>query len=59
VEAASAAGARSVLVPTPATRAEEIAAAPEVAGDLTAAVDLLLGPAPAAAPPRVAAGGTP
>jgi HAD superfamily hydrolase (TIGR01662 family) len=58
VEAASAAGARSVLVPTPATRAEEIAAAPEVAGDLTAAVELLLGPAPAAAA-RVAAGGPP
>jgi histidinol-phosphate phosphatase family protein len=55
VEAASAAGARSVLVPTPATRAEEVAGAPQVAGDLTAAVDLLLGPVPAAGPPRVAA----
>jgi HAD superfamily hydrolase (TIGR01662 family) len=44
VEAASAAGARSVLVPTPATRAEEVADAPEVAPDLRAAVDLLLGP---------------
>jgi HAD superfamily hydrolase (TIGR01662 family) len=44
VEAASAAGARSVLVPTPATRAEEVAGAPEVASDLGAAVDLLLGP---------------
>jgi histidinol-phosphate phosphatase family protein len=47
VEAASAAGARSVLVPTRATRAEEVAGAPVVARDLTAAVDLLLGPAPA------------
>jgi histidinol-phosphate phosphatase family protein len=55
VEAASAAGARAVLVPTPATRAEEVAAAPEVAGDLAEAVDLLLGPAPAAA----ATGGAP
>ena len=45
VQAASAAGARSVLVPTAATRAEEVAAAPEVASDLGAAVDLLLGPA--------------
>ena len=44
VEAASAAGARGVLVPTAATRAEEVAAAPEVAADLGAAVDLLLGP---------------
>jgi histidinol-phosphate phosphatase family protein len=44
VEAASAAGARSVLVPTAATRAEEVAVAPEVAPDLGAAVDLLLGP---------------
>jgi histidinol-phosphate phosphatase family protein len=48
VEAARAAGARPVLVPTPATRAEEVAAAPEVAGDLTEAVDLLLGPEQAA-----------
>jgi histidinol-phosphate phosphatase family protein len=44
VRAALAAGARAVLVPTPATRAEEIAAAPLVAGDLEAAVELLLGP---------------
>jgi hypothetical protein len=35
-----------VLVPTAATRAEEVAAAPEVAADLPAAVDLLLGRAP-------------
>ena len=43
VEAARAAGARAVLVPTPATRPEEVAAAPEVAEDLEAAVDLLMG----------------
>jgi histidinol-phosphate phosphatase family protein len=44
VEAARAAGARAVLVPTAVTRAEEVAAAPVVAPDLPAAVDLLLGP---------------
>jgi histidinol-phosphate phosphatase family protein len=43
VEAALAAGARPVLVPTPATRTEEVDGAPEVAPDLGAAVDLLLG----------------
>jgi len=43
VGAALAAGARPVLVPTPATRPEEVAAAPEVAPDLEAAVDLVLG----------------
>jgi histidinol-phosphate phosphatase family protein len=42
VAAARAAGARPVLVPTAATRPEEVAAAPEVAPDLGAAVDLLL-----------------
>ncbi|WP_018503907.1 HAD family hydrolase [Parafrankia discariae] len=36
--AAAAVGARGVLVPTPATRREEIAAAPEVAPDLLAAL---------------------
>lgn len=46
VEAAAAAGARGVLVPTPQTRAEEIDAAREVAADLEQAVTLLLqGPA--------------
>jgi histidinol-phosphate phosphatase family protein len=45
VEAARAAGARAVLVPTPRTRAEEVAAAPEVAPDLEAAVELLIGEA--------------
>ena len=45
VEAARAAGARSVLVPTGVTRAEEVAAAPEVAADLLAAVELVLGAA--------------
>lgn len=43
VEAARAAGARGVLVPTPVTRWEEIDAADEVAPDLPAAVELLLG----------------
>ena len=42
VQAAHAAGARAVLVPTPRTRREEVAAAPEVAPNLGAAVDLLL-----------------
>ncbi|WP_311931738.1 HAD-IIIA family hydrolase [Microbispora sp. H11081] len=41
--AARAAGARGILVPTPVTLPEEVAAAPEVAADLTAAVDLVLG----------------
>jgi histidinol-phosphate phosphatase family protein len=49
VEAALAAGARGVLVPTPVTRAEEVSAAPEVAADLLAAVELVLG-APEARP---------
>jgi histidinol-phosphate phosphatase family protein len=43
VEAARAAGARGVLVPTPRTRPAEVAAAPEVARDLHEAVELLLG----------------
>jgi histidinol-phosphate phosphatase family protein len=43
VEAARAAGARAVLVPTAVTRAEEVAAAPAVAPDLLAAVELALG----------------
>jgi histidinol-phosphate phosphatase family protein len=42
VEAARAAGARGVLVPTVRTRREEVQAAPEVAPDLPAAVELLL-----------------
>jgi histidinol-phosphate phosphatase family protein len=42
VEAGLAAGARAVLVPTAATRPEEVASAPAVAADLGAAVDLLL-----------------
>jgi HAD superfamily hydrolase (TIGR01662 family) len=40
--AAGAAGAFGVLVPTSVTRADEIAAAPAVAGDLNGAVDLIL-----------------
>jgi histidinol-phosphate phosphatase family protein len=43
VEAARAAGARGVLVPTPVTRPEEVAAALEVAADLLEAVELVLG----------------
>lgn len=50
VEAARAAGAQAVLVPTPATRREEIADAPLVARDLASAVALLL--------PRSVAGGS-
>jgi histidinol-phosphate phosphatase family protein len=46
VEAARRAGARALLVPTPMTRHDEVADASEVAPDLAAAVDLLLGPAP-------------
>jgi histidinol-phosphate phosphatase family protein len=45
VEAARAAGARGVLVPTPRTRPEEIGSAVDVAPDLPAAVELLLGAA--------------
>ena len=40
--AAAAAGAAGILVPTPVTRAEEVAAAPAVVGDLAGAVDLIL-----------------
>jgi histidinol-phosphate phosphatase family protein len=43
VEAAAAAGARAILVPTAKTRPEEIDSAPEVAPDLGAAVDLVIG----------------
>ncbi|HET6728740.1 MAG TPA: HAD-IIIA family hydrolase [Jiangellaceae bacterium] len=42
VQAARAAGARAVLVPTPETRADEVANAPVVAPDLAGAVDLVL-----------------
>jgi histidinol-phosphate phosphatase family protein len=45
VEAALRAGASGILVPTPATRPEEIMAAPRVAPSLDAAVDLVLGAA--------------
>ncbi len=44
VEAARAAGARGILVPTAVTRAEEVAAAERVAGDLLTAVELALEP---------------
>jgi HAD superfamily hydrolase (TIGR01662 family) len=42
IEAAQAAGARSVLVPTRVTRAAEVADAPTTAPDLATAVDLVL-----------------
>jgi histidinol-phosphate phosphatase family protein len=42
VQAARAAGARAILVPTPVTRPEEVAAAEEVAPDLAAAIDRVL-----------------
>ncbi|GGL51083.1 D-glycero-alpha-D-manno-heptose-1,7-bisphosphate 7-phosphatase [Planomonospora parontospora] len=53
VEAARAAGARGILVPTEVTLPEEVAAAPEVAPDLSAAVALALG---SAAPARAESG---
>jgi histidinol-phosphate phosphatase family protein len=43
VEAARAAGATPVLVPTAVTRPEEVAAAPRTAPDLGSAVDWILG----------------
>jgi HAD superfamily hydrolase (TIGR01662 family) len=43
MEAANAAGARGVLVPSAATRPEEVANAAETAPDLQSAVDMLLG----------------
>jgi beta-phosphoglucomutase-like phosphatase (HAD superfamily) len=46
VEAARAAGARAVIVPTPATRLGEVAAAPELATSFAAAIDRLLVSAP-------------
>jgi histidinol-phosphate phosphatase family protein len=48
VQAAHAAGARAVLVPTTRTRRQEIAAAPEIAASLEEAVDRLLPAAPEA-----------
>ena len=55
VEAARAAGARSVLVPTPRTRPEEVAAAATVAPDLATAVGMALA-GRAGRPARVAIG---
>jgi histidinol-phosphate phosphatase family protein len=46
VDAALAAGAHPILVPTRVTRAEEVAAAPTVAADLADAVRLILGEEP-------------
>lgn len=42
MQAAAAAGARPILVPTEVTLPEEVRAAPDVAADLNSAVDLLL-----------------
>ncbi|MEA2281273.1 MAG: hypothetical protein QOK21_1880 [Solirubrobacteraceae bacterium] len=57
VEAAHAAGARGVLVPTARTLPQEIAGAPEVAPDLRAAIELLLdGRVPGAPSPEPLAG---
>ncbi|GGT32625.1 hypothetical protein GCM10010271_40890 [Streptomyces kurssanovii] len=56
VTAALAAGARGVLVPTAATRPEEIAAAPETAPDLLRAVRLVLDPAARCGKPKAQAG---
>jgi histidinol-phosphate phosphatase family protein len=50
VDAARAAGARPLLVPTAATRTEEVAGAPEVATDLGTAADLVLAARPAWSP---------
>ncbi len=57
MEAARAAGARGILVPTVETRREEIEHAPEVADDLTDVAERLLREADAA-PAPVAAGGS-
>jgi len=51
MEAAQAAGARGILVPTPETRRAEVAAARESAADLVSAVRLLLGMAPVGSRP--------
>jgi histidinol-phosphate phosphatase family protein len=61
MDAARAAGARGVLVPTGITRPEEVAAADEVAPDLASALDLLLdGRIPGAPEPvRFGAAGAP
>ena len=59
VEAAHAAGASAVLVPTPRTLAEEVAAAPAVAPNLLGAVSLLLGSAADQGRPAVEAAGRP
>jgi hypothetical protein len=42
VEAATRSGARPILVPTPVTRQDEVARAPELATSLLEAVELLL-----------------
>jgi histidinol-phosphate phosphatase family protein len=54
VQAGRAAGMRTVLVPTARTRAEEVAAAPEVAETFAAAVALLIDDSAAATEPAAA-----
>lgn len=49
IDAAHAAGARSVLVPTPVTRQEEVDAAPAVAADIVEAIRMLFPPRSAVA----------
>ncbi|WP_084958301.1 D-glycero-alpha-D-manno-heptose-1,7-bisphosphate 7-phosphatase [Thermoactinospora rubra] len=57
MEAARAAGTRGILVPTAETLPEEIAAAPEVAKDLTTAVDRILAADPMDELNRLVSGG--
>jgi histidinol-phosphate phosphatase family protein len=59
VGAAAAAGARSVLVPTPVTRVEEVAAAPWTAPTLAAAVALVLDPGTSLGHPSTDSSGGP
>jgi histidinol-phosphate phosphatase family protein len=59
VEAARAAGARGVLVPTPRTRPEEVEAAEETAPDIATAVAMLLNDAPDAGATRGRSGARP
>jgi phosphoglycolate phosphatase-like HAD superfamily hydrolase len=50
MDAARAAGARGILVPTEVTRPEEVEQAPEVAADLTDVADRVLSDLEAATP---------
>ncbi|MEV4764841.1 HAD-IIIA family hydrolase [Micromonospora chokoriensis] len=59
VAAGQAAGASAILVPTPVTRAEEVAAAPTVTANLTEAADTILHRLRLAAPARTNRTGRP